>query len=847
MRLSKKISLLFLVCLIAGFSIAQQRQNETGPDQYRAINWSMEDGLPGKLANVMIKDKKGFLWVGSIGGELCRFDGADFKKYIPDKIYALIEDSLNNIWIGTVNGLYRYDMKADTFSNFLPLIDSASSETMVIPFWATKEEVFCMEPGLWITSYNVRSPVRKKLQKLSQEDKPASDFSTIYSIFDAGSNSIWMLPQHGLMQISLKDGKRKLFTWPRNKNRAHPDSEAMQLDRKRNSIWINSSDGLIEFSLNDKHFKHIAALNEFVKLKDYNRYVGIDIDKDGRVWLATKPKGILIYDPKNEQVTQLFSYPDLQQQVGEGILHIYCDRDGIAWVSDYVDKGIYELLPYNPAIKRYVANPKLQDSLSNNIVLTIIPAAQGKMWIGTNDGLNIFDPITEKFEVLREKDLPGIKGNVIAPLYVDTIHQKAWLSVTGSPELYWEMDIYEMDIKTRKCRPILFRDGTNLPDTLSIGPAFSWPYKKGLLVCNEMHGIFEIKEGNLFADLLIPFKALLSQFFLAEDHIFLRNFKSLPNFNYQNINGNWIKIPHLLDSLECGYVLYNKKDQSQWISFKYELVHYDKEFRKIKTYGVEDGYVGMSKVLTDNAGNLWFFNALNQIGRLNITTGIITTLSEADGYQKLNFKHHGSAAKDAQGNLYFGMGGLCRIYPERYSSTTTSSVYLRSLDINQKPFSLSTGINNLEELSLNYDQNTINIETGIIDYYAKGKGRLRYKLEEDGKDVKWQYGPAYYTIRYEGLQPGSYRLVLQASNAGNEFNSPLKILKINIGAPFWETWWFRIVAVICMVALIYGVMRWRLQQKFRSQLERSEKERQVTKNRTRNAGASCTNESAFYF
>ena len=843
-----------IACLIAIDCVAQQRLKEIKPDQYRAINWSMEDGLSGNLANVMIKDVKGFLWVGNIGGELCRFDGANFKKYIPDPhksgainsggIWAFVEDSLNNIWIGTQKGLSRYDMKADTFTNFLPLIDSASSraktdeggETTVIPFWATKEEVFCMEPGLWITSYDVRSLVKKKLQKLSQEDILGIGFPTIYSIFDAGSNSIWMLAQHGLLRISLKDGKRNLFTWPRNESKdMHGlDSEAMQLDRKRNSIWINSCDGLLEFTLADKRFQRVDALNEFVKLKDYDRYVGIDIDKNGRVWLATKPKGILTYDPKTKQVTQLFSNPDLQQQVGDRILHIYCDRDGIAWVSDYIGKGIYELLPFNAPVKRYGANPKLQDSLSNNAVLTIIPAAQGKMWIGTNDGLNIFDPITEKFELLREKDLPGIKGNVIAPLYIDTIHQTAWLSATRDPELYFEMDVYEMDIKTRKCRPILFRDGTNLPDTLRIGPAFVRPYKKGLLACDEMHGMFEIKEGNLFADLLIPFKALLGEFDLVEDHIFLKNFKSLPNFHYQNINGKWTKTPHPLDTLEWRYILYNIKDQSQWINFKNELVHYDKDFRKIKTYSLEDGYDGgMDEMQTDNAGNLWFFNGLKQIGRLNTTTGIITTLSEADGYQKLNFDHHGPAAKDAQGNLYFGtggnigMGGLCRIYPERYSPAATSTVYLRSLDINQKPYLLSTGINNLEELSLNYDQKTIRIETGIIDYYAKGKGRIRYKLEGEGKVEDWQYAPAYYTIRYDGLVPGKYKLVLQASNAGNEFNSPVKTLIIKISSPFWATWWFRITASVFIIALIYGIMRWRLQQKFRLQLERSEKEKQL--------------------
>src|SRR6185295_7709716 len=120
-----------------------------------------------------------------------------------------------------------------------------------------------------------------------------------------------------------------------------------------------------------------------------------------------------------------------------------------------------------------------------------------------------------------------------------------------------------------------------------------------------------------------------------------------------------------------------------------------------------------------------------------------------------------------------------------------------------------TGINDLKELSLQYFQNKITIETGIIDYYSKGSGHIRYKLEADGKNAGWQYAPDYYTIRYEGLPPGKYRLVLQSSNAANEFNGPEKILLINISPPFWQTWWFRILAALVVVGAIYGWVRYR--------------------------------------
>ena len=99
----------------------------------------------------MIKDINGFLWVGTSFG-LNRFDGGRFKKYFADKtkknktivgnvIEGLIEDSLHNIWIGTDKGLSCYDIKADSFRN----ISSDLPETDIVPFWATKDEVFCWD------------------------------------------------------------------------------------------------------------------------------------------------------------------------------------------------------------------------------------------------------------------------------------------------------------------------------------------------------------------------------------------------------------------------------------------------------------------------------------------------------------------------------------------------------------------------------------------------------------------------------------------------------------------------------------------------------------------------------
>jgi signal transduction histidine kinase len=382
--------------------------------------------------------------------------------------------------------------------------------------------------------------------------------------------------------------------------------------------------------------------------------------------------------------------------------------------------------------------------------------------------------------------------------------------------------MYEMDIKTRKCSRIVFMDGSKRIDTFSVLHALVRPYKNGFIFCDEFHGVFEIKEGSLVANALIPFVPGGSGFsgiLLAEDrYLFLGHGSTLPNFAFENKNGKWTRVPNLLDNVGWWSALYNKKDQTYWVSSVNNLVHYDAAFRVIKAYSGEEGYSGaLLNMQWDNYGNLWFANMSKQIGRLDTATGIFSTLSETDGYQKMDFGWMVPITQDVRGDLYFGIGanwgtgdlngGLDRVSPKR-SSSATSAVYLDALFINQKPFSLYTQVNELGELSLKYDQDTIRIEAGIIDYYSGKKGKIRYKLGQNGKEGDWQYS-SDYIIRYEGLPPGSYRLVVQSANSSNEFNSPEKILMINISPPFWNTWWFRILAAVAVIAFIYGYVQYR--------------------------------------
>ena len=793
----------------------------------------------------MIKDVTGFLWVGGYDGGLCRFDGGAFKKYRPtgqagminsESIKAFAEDSLNNIWIGTKEGLSRYDRKSDSFMNFVTESDSIpkdkfttfATDKSIIPFWATRRAVFCYESlPRTIVSYDVNSLERKSVLDLKLLGVKIVDGVSVNStILDTASNCLWLLGEYGpgkggILQISLADGHLQKYTWACTKNYlAHRHSaEAMRFDSKRNSIWLNTGDGLVEFSLSDKTFRHIDAFNEFTKLDDYDRFVGIDIDREGNIWLAVKPMGIVVYDPQMDKVIQVLS-PE-QCKIGLNNLHVYCDRARIVWISDYAFSGLYEVLPFRQIVKRFAPKPGLRDSLSNGMIYNFVPAAQGKMWLGTGDGLNIFDPETETFEVLRAKDLPGIKGEAIIPLGIDTIHQKAWLNAGSAiPEKLHTMDTYEMDLETRACRQITFRAGSKQVDPINfLEPIRVKPYKGGLLVYKRYPGIYEINAGSLYADQVsaVNMKYMVNGIEVVEDRfLFISPLHHMPDLHFENRNGKWIHIPHALDTVGWGRIVKNEKDKTHWVSdYLNRLVHYDKDFREIRSYDPEDGIGIMFQMVIDHGGNIWFLNDLAQIGRLNAETGVISFLSGADGYMVKDYGFSVPMAIDRRGVIYVGTGlgkgleGLDVIRANQYSSNLTSTIYIRSLSVNNKPFPQNFSDKNVETLNLPHDLNTIVIETGIIDYYAMGKGQIRYKLEKNGEEGEWQNGPAYHSIRYDDVVPGSYRLIIQASSTSGDFNSPEKILIITITPPYWETWWFRSLAVIAFISLLYGIIQFR--------------------------------------
>ena len=784
----------------------------------------MENGMSSGFVHCMIKDVYGFLWIGTQAG-LDRFDGNSFKLFLPNlndsksllnkNIRGLIEDSLHNIWIGTDEGLSRYDTKADTFTNFLPAIDTPGSVNMMIPFWATKDELFCLEAFSKITVFDIHSFKKKTFNH-------PHPFENNYSpriqdlIYEERSNAVWRLPETdettggGLYCFNLSTGKEDHFDWPCFKNIAHHFhwSEGMCYDKLRNSIWINNAEGLMQFTLNDKQFHYIDAVKQI-----HNPAPGIHMDNKDRVWVGTNhPNGMFIFNP----VTQIASipFPDdsvLQKNINEQNLKIYCDRDGMAWIVYWTQKGrgVNQLIPFSPAAMRYPKNNKV------------------KIW--DRRMINSPSPGLE--------DMKGIdRKKRFYFLSADLSGKKAWLGNEVDGELKLA------DLNSRLCQPVVVKNRlgkvirlVELPE-IYFGP-FARIFKENLIIWavkqDKTKAIFMLdKDSAIAREILTIPNVQIANMMVDDDHLFIKTKnKLITNLTYSYLNGEFVRMKIPLDSIAWTAITSNVKDSSWWIASDRKLIHYKKDFKYLQTYSSEEMVPGgndLYNLVIDAQDNIWF-NTSRSLIRLHPATGQFISLSEKDGFQSQQYNIFvTSPTKIAGGDFILegGYQGIDYIIPDRLEKEyAPSSVYIKSLEINQSPFPLSAGINNVHEIDLKYFQNQISIETGIIDYYSKGNSRLRYKL--DKRDSNWQYGTYYNTIRYEGLPAGDYKLIMQASNVINEFNGPEKVFLIHISRAFWNTWWFRSVMTLCAISLIYILIRSRLQKKFHVQLENSQKEKQL--------------------
>jgi ligand-binding sensor domain-containing protein/signal transduction histidine kinase len=370
-------------------AVAVQTPDVPGLVTIRFQPLGIEQGLSQATARVLAQDREGLIWIGTQDG-LNRYDGEDFLVFrrdqqalgsLPDNhVSALLVDRGGVLWVGTQSGgLGRYDADDESFANFA-IGPSALASAQV---HALAEDT---QGALWVASG------RGHLQRL---DATRTRFEHLEVPLDTQILALLPLPDGdviaggsgGLWRYRARDGRMQ--RWAPSLARGSGGVQALARDA-RGRIWVGTAArGVLLFD---------DAGNELAQVQDSDGLAGNDVrallvDRAGRVWIGTYTS--LSRIDADGAAPRSWGRDDARRDgLGSERVHALLeDRDGLVWVGTWLG-GAYFYTPASDAFREFRSRAGEPRALPGNAVRCLIADADDRLWLGVQEGGGLvqFDP-----------------------------------------------------------------------------------------------------------------------------------------------------------------------------------------------------------------------------------------------------------------------------------------------------------------------------------------------------------------------------------------------------------------------------------------------------------------------
>ncbi|MES2456059.1 MAG: two-component regulator propeller domain-containing protein [Bacteroidota bacterium] len=845
-----KIIKWLLLCLSQVIVLSALAQNK----QIHFKHLDTRNGLSENHVNCIIQDSKGFIWIGTRDG-LNRYDGTSFKIYrnkekdlsslSNDFVVDIAEDQDGHIWVGTnQGGLNKLDRKKDQFYRFTHDDKNKNS----IAGTRINKIVVDHDGTLWLATNNGLDHFDPKRQTAlhyltNGADEQSLSANAVTVVYRDSKSNIWVGTQWGLNLFNRKTGKFQRFVSGNAKGAISGNGITSIFEDSRKKIWVGTYDaGLNRYDGNGAFeiFRHNPLKNSIA----HDDVKTISEDNNGDLWIGTENGGLSILDAK----TGLFSthrHDEVNQRSlsNNSLEVIRKDRDGNMWLGVY-SGGIDLYSKQSEKFSHY--NHTSSNSLSNNFVLCFFEDAQDNLWIGTDGGgLNLFNKKTGYFTTYQANTAANaISGNYVLAVKADK-SQNLWIGTWGDG-----LSVYHPG--TRKFS--YFRNNPLDPGSLSsnniyaIAPASGddmWigTFGGGLDRYDAVKKTFIHYQQNQNDPKSISSNLITA---LTTD----RNGNLWIGTNDQGLNrydqktntftrfGSGKTDRDLSDNTVTD--IFEDRDGILWITTFAGLNRFDPKTSRFEVFDKNQGLINnyTNAVVQDVKGMLWV-SSNGGLSRFDPVKKTFLNFSVEDGLQGTEFKQK-SALASRSGILYFGgSNGFNAFNPASISEPVFQlPVVLTGFQIFNKEVAVARSskdksplkeeISEASEIVLSYKQSFISFEFAALDVIAPEKKRYAYMLE--GLDKTWNEVENKNSAVYTNLPPGNYTFKVKTQNSHGVWSPKMASLKVTIVPPFWATWWFRIIAIISLTALGYSLYRHRINSilKQKKRLEKLVLERTIT-------------------
>nr|WP_319401479.1 two-component regulator propeller domain-containing protein [uncultured Carboxylicivirga sp.] len=797
----------------------------------------MNNGLTNSSANVILQDRKGFIWIGTWNG-LNRFDGYECKIYQPDfhdstaisnrEIVELMEDKAGNIWIGTSNGL-----------------NCLNPETGKVKTYEFRNRILSLcedsKGNIWIGTWN------GGLYKLIVESEEIKHYIANDIISDLcldSRNILWVGSYYGLVKFNLETEKYERYVHVDRKNSITNNTVTQLSEDSQGHIWIGTWGGGVDrLEVNNKGSQ--LFFTNFNSSNGTNAIAGNVIsklyyDRFNNLWIGTRnnglcklPKDQQALSPKNARFTSYTDDPKKSSSIkGQRISAIMVDNTGILWVgasdvayTSIIENGVsayripkqidesrpasvsavtsygkqlwvstefnisqYELdndgyysLKKAYARPRFVSNGWSYDCAP---ILKMFATSEG-LWVGTDDTGLLFFPYRKDrtlnmdyIKVYNQNSSPGIPGNKISCILHSKKKDKTlWIGTmqTGLACLTFGKD---------SVKSTYYYAGKDKWHPSDNNIRCLYEDNKGRLWLGTQNGLncYDV-EGNVF-----------EKFFYSASDVTSINDNVINTISEDSKGNIWIGTNSGLNKMiekinKEGVTRIGFKGYPQTPVLKNEIV---------------------TNILEDPSKNLWIrtykgflkFNINNEsiVGEYFSEDFANTRL---DRNTTISAQENEFVISSTSDFIVFNPDSLFKKSIPSKVCITDFRVFNNSVEQNVIHNDIITGCSlpYAKDVNLSYKDEMITIVFSAMDYKNIQKNEYQYKLE--GFDKQWNNGYSKNSATYTNIPPGDYVFNVKARNSEGFWSKDVTQLNIHITPPLWKTKGAYFFYLLIVIGIVY--------------------------------------------
>lgn len=774
------------------------------------------DGLSQIRIQTIYQDEIGAIWLGTSEG-LNRYNGTSVSSYsIPAEFQAFSTDGIDQICGNKRGKLYvKTQGKVCSFD--------LHQEKFTILIEKGVKSLFCKQDTLWAACENGIYYCTEQEKQLKQFTSFPSHLRQATRLY-VKNDTIWAISPTHLFAIPRKNSSQQIEFATFNN-----DARCIFVDHS-NNIWIGSWSGVYRISPSRHTTTHYT--NTEGKLSD-DQIRSITEDNFGNIWIGTF-RGLDCYHPQTDSWSHYVEYGDSPNTLSHNsILDLYKDKQGNIWAGTYFG-GVNIFNPTPEKNYFYHANPLRTDRLNFPVVSKMTEDLSGNLWICTEGGgLNQLNLQTGKFTHYTHQ--PGnpqsIGSNNLKSIYFDPTTEILYVGTHFG-------GLYIFDTRTKRGHSLHHQQEN--PNSLPHDIVNSiQPYREGLLLLTQGGVVYMDKKTETFSEISQnpEVNQLVKKYFTYETILLDSHNRLWLGLSRRGVICIDLTTSHITKYLSAplslGGVSHIFEDRYGEIyvgTTGAGMFHYQRKEDSFKQYSTQNlslpsnfcYYIGDSK-----EKNCLYLIHGNGISLFNTQTETIENT-----YRLFNQSYSlGSCLfRDKRGYLYIGGTNGMAVLKKETTETLPPhphfdqlSVFNNTIRPGDETGILSSILDQTREIHLKHNQNNLTIEIATYSYIDDVHSSFEYTLE--GFDQSWNRMQGKY-ITYTNLSPGNYTLKVRPVISGKG-QAKEACLNIHVAPPFYASIWAYLLYTCIIGSLIFVFLSFIIRQtKLRASLASAQKEKE---------------------